>query len=73
MGEWIDFSRWEDCTRMERPGYAFEVVNAEAQSILTTCTVPLPMPPDWSSSPVKFRLVPVPAPRHSEPLPLPRC
>ena len=71
MCEWVDFSRWDECKAMERPGYVFEVVNAEEQSMLTTCTVPLEMPFDWSSSPVKFRMVPEPMPRHSDPLPRP--
>ena len=71
MYEWIDFSRWEECRAMERPGYVFEVVDAEQQSMLTTCTVPLPMPFDWSSSPVKFRMVREPSLRHSDPLPPP--
>jgi hypothetical protein len=71
MCEWIDFSRWDECKAMERPGYVFEVVNAEEQRMLTTCTVPLEMPLDWSSSPVKFRMVPEQEPRHSDPLPPP--
>lgn len=71
MCEWIDFERWPECRQMERPGYVFEVVNAEDQSMLTTCVVPLHPPFDWSSAPVKFRIVPEPAPRHSDPLPLP--
>lgn len=69
MSEWIDFSRWEECTAMQRPGYVFEVVNSEAQSLLTTCTLVLPVPFDWSSPPAKFRLVPELAPRHSTPMP----
>ena len=71
MCEWVDFSRWDECKAMERPGYVFEVVNVEEQSMLTTCTVPLEMPFDWASSPVKFRMVPESMPRHSDPLPRP--
>lgn len=69
MGEWIDFSHWEECKVMERPGYVFEVVNAEDQSMIVTCTVPLEMPFDWSSSPVRFRMIAEPRARHSDPLP----
>ena len=71
MCEWIDFSQWEQCRAMERPGYVFEVVNGEDQRLLTNCTVPLEMPFDWTSSPVKFRLVPEPPLRRSDPLPPP--
>ncbi len=71
MSEWIDFSRWEECQVMERPGYVFEVANAEAQSLLTDCTLVLPVPEDWSSPPVKFRLVPAPPLQSSEPIPKP--
>ena len=71
MGEWIDFERWPECVERERPGYVYEVVNAEEQRMLTQCTVPLPLPFDWQSGPVRFRLVPETKPRHSEPLPAP--
>lgn len=71
MSEWIDFSRWDECKLMERPGYVFEVVNAESQSLLTDCTLVLPIPFDWSSPPARFRLVPAPPLRHSDPIPQP--
>lgn len=69
MGEWIDFSHWEECKAMERPGYVFEVMNTEEQRMVTPCTIPLEVPFDWSSPPVMFRVVPESVPRHSEPLP----
>nr|WP_234819371.1 hypothetical protein [Sinorhizobium meliloti] len=34
MSEWIDFERWPECKRMERPGIAFEVTNGD-QTLLT--------------------------------------
>lgn len=71
MSEWIDFSRWEECRLMERPGYVFEVVNEEQLVMLTTCSIPLEIPFDWLSSPIKFRLVPQLEPKHSDPLPPP--
>jgi hypothetical protein len=71
MAEWIDFERWPECAQMERPGYVFEVTNVEQQQLLTTCLVPLELPFDWRSPPLKFRLVPEPTPRHSDPLPAP--
>jgi len=72
MSDWIDFGQWQDCAQMERPGSIFEVRNAEGQSILTTCSDPLQLPHDWRSSPVQFRLVEAPKPRHSNPIPQPQ-
>jgi hypothetical protein len=71
MVEWIDFERWPECPSMERPGFVFEVTNAEQQTLLTECVVPLEVPFDWRSPPLKFRLVPEPEPRHSDPIPAP--
>jgi hypothetical protein len=71
MAEWIDFDRWPECPQMERPGYVFEVTNAEQQTLLTPCVVPLEVPFDWRSPPLKFRLVAEPEPRHSDPIPAP--
>jgi hypothetical protein len=72
MSEWIDFERWPDCVRMERPGYVFEVRNGEGRILLTPCTVPLRLPFDWTSPPVRFRLVEEQRPRHSAPVPRPQ-
>ncbi len=72
MSDWIAFDQWKDCARMERPGFVFEVRNGEGQSLLTTCIVPLRLPLDWKSSPVRFRLVQAPKPRHSTPIPTPQ-
>ncbi|WP_163271101.1 hypothetical protein [Chelativorans alearense] len=71
MGEWIDFDRWPECASMERPGIVFEVQNAEGQTMATGCVAPLPLPFDWTSDPVRFRIVEQEKPRHSEPLPQP--
>lgn len=71
MSEWIDFERWPDCASMERPGFVFEVTNTEGQSLFTDCEVPLPLPFDWTSDPVRFRVILEPAPRHSDPIPTP--
>ncbi len=70
MSEWIDFDRWPECGSMVRPGIIFEVTNEE-QTLFTNCVVPLPLPVDWKSTPVRFRIVPEPKPRHSSPLPKP--
>jgi hypothetical protein len=72
MSDWTDFSEWSHCARMERPGYVFEVTNEEGKSLLTACTVPLQLPHDWKSPPLRFRLVASPKPRHSNPVPSPR-
>jgi hypothetical protein len=71
MSEWIDFERWPDCPTMQRPGIVFEIVNDANQSMLTECVVPLPIPTDWTSRPVRFRTVPEPEPRRSSPIPEP--
>lgn len=71
MSEWIDFVHWQECKAMERSGYIFEVVNADEQHLLTTCTVTFALPFDWTSSPVKFRMIPEPALKRSNPLPPP--
>jgi hypothetical protein len=72
MSEWVAFDHWPECPRLERPGFIFEVSNGEGRSLFTTCTVPLQLPADWKSAPVRFRLVAAPAPRHSSPIPTPR-
>jgi hypothetical protein len=69
MSEWIDYERWADCVRMERPGVVFEVVNAEGQRLLTPCVQRLETPWDWTSGPVRFRAAAAPQPRHSNPMP----
>lgn len=71
MGEWIDFERWPECLVKEQPGYVFEVANEEDRRMLTRCVIPLPIPFDWESEPVRFRLAPESPPRHSAPLPQP--
>ena len=71
MSEWIDFVHWQECKAMERPGYVFEVVNADEQHMLTACTITLEVPFDWTSSPVKFRMVAEPTLKRSDPLPPP--
>ena len=72
MSDWINFDLWKDCARMERPGFVFEVVNADGHSLFTPCVQPLQIPWDWKSAPVRFRIVEAPKPRHSSPLPKPQ-
>jgi hypothetical protein len=72
LSEWVDFDRWKECPQLERPGYVFEVRNAEGQSLFTACDVSLKLPSTWKSAPVRFRLVEAPKPRHSTPIPRPR-
>ena len=72
MSDWIDFDRWPSCAQLERPGFVFEVRNGEGRSLLTTCSVPLQLPFDWTSPPVQFRLVEPPKPRRSNPIPRPQ-
>jgi hypothetical protein len=72
MSDWIDFDQWKDCARMERPGFVFEVENADGHRLLTPCTHILQLPWDWQSAPVRFRLATAPKPRHSQPIPEPQ-
>lgn len=72
MSDWVDFDRWHECARMERPGIIFEVVNDDGQQLFTNCTVPLEFPFDWKSPATRFRAVPEPRPRHSTPIPEPK-
>lgn len=72
MSEWVSYEHWQECARLERPGFVFEVVNGEGQRLYTSCTVPLELPHDWKSAPLRFRLVAVPPPRHSAPIPKPQ-
>lgn len=51
MSDRIDFDRWEDCSRMERPGFVFEIKNVAGQRLLTPCSHPLQPPWDWKSAP----------------------
>jgi hypothetical protein len=71
MSDWIDFSHWPDCATLSRPGYVFEVANAQDQRLLTPCAPELEVPWDWKSGPVRFRLVIEEKPVHSTPIPPP--
>lgn len=71
MSEWIDFAHWQECKALERRGYTFEVVNADEQHMLTSCTPSVEVPFDWTSLPVKFRMVAEPPLKRSDPLPPP--
>ena len=73
MSEWVAIAHWAECVKMERPGIAFEIRNAEGQSMFTPCVVPLPpMPFNWKSPAIEFRPVAQPKPLHSTPLPAPK-
>ena len=72
MADWIDIARWSECERMARPGYVFEVANGAGQSLFTPCVQALPTPWDWTSAPVRFRLVAEGTPRRSQPIPPPQ-
>ena len=72
MGEWVAIEHWPDCVRMERPGIVFEMRNADGQSLVTSCVIPLPEAPfDWRSPALEFRPIPAEPPRHSAPIPTP--
>jgi hypothetical protein len=72
MSEWIEIERWPECVHLARPGVVFEIRNGDNQSLFTPCVVPLPpVPFDWKSPPLRFRSIPEPLPRHSDPIPAP--
>jgi hypothetical protein len=73
MSEWIAIAQWQECQKMARPGFIFELRNAEGKSLFTPCVTQIPPTPfDWKSPPVMFRSVSAPKPEHSEPMPPPR-
>lgn len=73
MSEWIAIAQWHECTKMARPDIVFEIRNAEGQTMLSPCVVPLPeMAFNWKSPAVMFRPVARPKPEHSTPLPPPK-
>ncbi|MBX9741707.1 MAG: hypothetical protein K2X62_16655 [Beijerinckiaceae bacterium] len=72
MTDWVSFDQWANCSGMEKPGYVFEVANAEGKTLLTPCDPKLQKPWDWASGPVRFRLVPQGKPRRSDPIPPPQ-
>jgi hypothetical protein len=70
-GGWHDFAEWSRCREMERPGYVFEIENAEGHKLWTPCTETVELPHDWVSGPQRFRLSTGVQPQHSTPMPLP--
>lgn len=72
MSEWMPIERWQECLQLARPGFIFEISNAEGESMFTPCVVPLPPAPfQWKSGPVRFRAIVASPPQHSEPIPRP--
>lgn len=65
---WYDFSKWDQCRSMERPGYSFEIENAEGMKLWTPCTPVVELPFDWKSEPQRFRLVKMVQGEHSTPM-----
>ena len=69
---WYDFSQWHRCAALERPGYVFEIENAEGMKLWTPCSATVELPFQWKSGPQRFRLVIPEQPRHSDPMPPPQ-
>jgi len=70
MSEWMTISQWHECKTMAQPGIAFELKNAEGQTLLAECTAQVPPTPlGWRSPPILFRTVRLPKPQHSTPMP----
>jgi len=73
MSEWMQIAQWQECAKMTRPDIVFEIRNAEGQTMLTPCVIPLPpRPASWKSSAIMFRAVVRPKPQHSAPMPPPK-
>lgn len=68
---WFEIAVWQDCARLERPGYVFELENADGLTLQMHCEETIILPHDWATAPVRFRLIPEVPPRHSDPIPLP--
>lgn len=66
---WLSMDRWSECRRLERPGYVVEIENAEGMKVWTGCLDAIEVPFDWTSPPLRFRLVPKPPPARDDPLP----
>lgn len=69
--EWMDMSLWAHCRRLERPGYVFELENAEGLKLWTSCVEVVDVPFDWTSPPRRFRLVVEPPAERAGPMPKP--
>jgi hypothetical protein len=69
--EWMDMALWADCARLERPGYVFEIENAQGMTIQTPCTAQVDVPFDWTSPPLRFRLIAEQPAVRSTPMPKP--
>ena len=66
-------AQWHECVKLARPGVVFEIRNAQGQSMLSPCVQPVPQAPfDWTSPPLRFRVVAAERPRHSSPMPAPK-
>ena len=72
---WFDIARWVECEALRRPGYVFELQNAEGMSLFTDECLDLATveyPYDWKSRPQRFRLIVPSVPTHSTPMPPPQ-
>ena len=73
MNDWLDISRWSESITMARPGIIFEIQNADGQTMMAQCAIPLPAAPfDWTSPPARFRAVTEAPPARSTPAPTPK-
>ena len=70
-GDWMNMDLWSECARMERPGYVFEIENAQGMTIQMHCAEAIPVPWDWTSPPQRFRLIVEPEAIRSDPIPPP--
>lgn len=72
MSDWLAIAQWNECAKFAQPGIIFELRNAEGQTMLSPCVLPLPpAPASWSSPAVVFRTIPQPKAQHSNPIPTP--
>ncbi len=72
LTEWLSISEWSRCGELARPGFVFEIRNADGLSLFAPCSPAVPQAPwDWKSAPVEFRVVPETPAERSPPIPKP--
>jgi len=70
LTEWYPIAEWDRCGELARPGFVFEIRNADGLSLFTGCSAAIPPAPwDWKTPPLEFRVVPETPPERSTPIP----
>ena len=70
-GKWMSMERWPASAAMERPGYVFELENRYGMTIQMHWDEEIILPFDWTSPPLRFRLIVEAEAERSGPIPPP--